>query len=155
MYLSKPDADDRALLKSSHLAVVGFSLWMAGFASMLFGIGVDLSFIYNMTGIFTGPGLPPLILTFFSSRQGALAAGASIWSELHWTIDTDDTANLLLTAVGFVSGVIAWLTLAHKFSGEVTIASVGLIDPCLYGCLTGIAASAFVTGIISLVRPAN
>ena len=44
----------------------------------------------NMTGIFTGSALPALIATFFSSRQGALAATASIW-------------------VGFFSAVITWV----------------------------------------------
>ncbi|GAA5948554.1 hypothetical protein JCM21900_005167, partial [Sporobolomyces salmonicolor] len=75
----KPSALDRHLLRASHISVVIFSLWMAGFASMLHGAGIDLGFIYNMTGIFTCPGLPPLILTFFSSRQGALAAATSVW----------------------------------------------------------------------------
>ncbi|SCV70237.1 BQ2448_1631 [Microbotryum intermedium] len=132
----KPSANDRALLKASHWAVVGFSLWMAGFGSMLHGAGIDLGFIYNMTGIFTGPALPPLVLTFFSSRQGKVAAGSSIW-------------------VGFVAGVIAWLTLAHKFSGEVTVASVGKLDPCMYGCIVGIGSSALVTIVLSLAFPAN
>ncbi|SCZ87362.1 BZ3500_MvSof-1268-A1-R1_Chr2-2g04828 [Microbotryum saponariae] len=132
----RPTANDRALLKASHWAVVGFSLWMAGFGSMLHGAGIDLGFIYNMTGIFTGPALPPLVLTFFSSRQGKVAAGSSIW-------------------VGFAAGVIAWLSLAHKFSGEVTVASVGKLDPCMYGCIVGIGSSALVTIVLSLAFPAN
>ncbi|KAL8283770.1 hypothetical protein RQP46_005202 [Phenoliferia psychrophenolica] len=130
----RPAATDRTLLKASHLAVVGFSLWMAGFASMLHGASIDLGFIYNMTGIFTGPALPPLVATFFWSRQSALAAGASIWT-------------------GFIGGVITWLTLANKFSGSVTVATVGLLDPCLYGCLAGISIAAFVTISISLIKP--
>lgn len=44
-YSSQPGANDRTLLKASHLAVVGFSLWMAGFASMLHGASIDLGFI--------------------------------------------------------------------------------------------------------------
>ncbi|GAA5929752.1 hypothetical protein JCM1841_002636 [Sporobolomyces salmonicolor] len=132
----KPSALDRHLLRASHISVVIFSLWMAGFASMLHGAGIDLGFIYNMTGIFTCPGLPPLILTFFSSRQGALAAATSVW-------------------LGFVAGIAAWLSLAHRLYGEVTVATVGNVDPCLYACVTGIAVSAFVTGIITLFRPAH
>ncbi|KAK4057524.1 hypothetical protein OIO90_001593 [Microbotryomycetes sp. JL221] len=132
----RKQADDRALLKAGHWSVVGFSIWMAAFASLLFGIGIDLGFIYNMTGIFTGPAIPPLVLTFFSSRQSAVGASAGIW-------------------VGFIAAVISWLTLAYRFSGEVTIASVGLLDPCLYGCVTGIGASAIVTGVITLAFPVH
>lgn len=64
----RPNADDRALLNASHGAVIGFSLFMAGFASMLFGIGVDLSLIYNMTGIFTGPGASSLRRVAFAEQ---------------------------------------------------------------------------------------
>lgn len=49
----------------------------------------------------------------------------------------------------------AWLALAQRLEGSVSIAAVGAVDPCLYGCLTGIAASALVTGVLSLVRPAH
>ncbi|KAM0748095.1 hypothetical protein T439DRAFT_358672 [Meredithblackwellia eburnea MCA 4105] len=128
-------ASDRELLKASHFAVVGFSLWMAGFASLLHGASIDLGFIY-MTGIFTGPALPPLVGTFFSRHQTPLAAGVSIWS-------------------GFTGGVVTWLTLANRFSGSVTVSSVGELDPCLYGCLAGISISAFVAILVTLIKPDN
>jgi hypothetical protein len=113
-----------------------------------------------MTGIFTGSALPGLVGTFFSSRQGALAAIVSIW-------------------VGFFSAVITWvhfnlssililnpikqelirpiqqLTLAKRFSGTVSIASVGATDPCLYGCIAGIGAAAVVTISISIFQNAQ
>jgi Na+/proline symporter len=127
---------------------------MAAFGSMLHGVKIDLGFIYNMTGIFTGSALPALIATFFSGRQGSLAAVASIWT-------------------GFFSAVITWvipirlllhqklntdleqLTLANRFSGTVSIASVGQIDPCMYGCIAGIGAAAVVTFIISVFHNAH
>ncbi|KAF7973578.1 hypothetical protein HWV62_14858 [Athelia sp. TMB] len=132
----RKNAHDQQLLQSSHYAVIGFSLWMAGFSSMLYGAGIDLNFIYNMTGIFTGAALPPLVGTFFSSRQGALAAGASVWG-------------------GFITAVIVWLSLTHRFYGEVSVTTVAELDPCLYGCLAGIASSAFITIVLSLIFPAN
>lgn len=89
-----------------------------------------------MTGIFTGSALPGLIATFFSSRQGAFAATASIWT-------------------GFVSAVIVWITLAHRIYGEISVSSVGEIDPCLYGCIAGIAAASVVTIALSLVHNAQ
>jgi hypothetical protein len=123
---------------------------MASFATMLHGVNIDLGFIYvslaldlktkltrqNMTGIFTGSALPPLVATFFSSRQGSLAAVSSIWG-------------------GFIAAVVVWLSLTQRFSGTVTIATVGALDPCLYGCLAGIGASALITFVISLVYNAN
>ncbi|KAH7418990.1 putative DUR3-urea permease [Cadophora sp. MPI-SDFR-AT-0126] len=132
----RPNATDAQVLRAGHWCVAGFAMFMAAFATMLHGVKIDLGFIYNMTGIFTGSALPALVGTFFSSRQGALAATSSIW-------------------LGFFAAVITWLTLAQRFSGEVTIASVGATDPCLYGCIAGIGAAAVVTISISIFQNAN
>ncbi|KAF3761228.1 hypothetical protein M406DRAFT_65726 [Cryphonectria parasitica EP155] len=131
-----PKASDAQVLRSGHYCVAGFAVFMAAFGSMLHGCQIDLGFIYNMTGIFTGSALPGLILTFFSSRQGSLAATASIWT-------------------GFCTAIIVWLTLAKRFSGVVSIASVGATDPCLYGCIAGIGAAALVTLSISIFHNAH
>lgn len=102
---------------------------MAAFATMLHGVKIDLGFIYvsclfdacriyrtglndvasqNMTGIFTGSALPALVGTFFSSRQGALAATASIW-------------------LGFFAAVITWVSnsLAHNHSDPRNVPTEG------------------------------
>ncbi|KAE9977030.1 hypothetical protein EG328_002299 [Venturia inaequalis] len=131
-----PKATDSQVLRAGHWCVAGMAIFMAAFGSMLHGVKIDLGFIYNMTGIFTGSALPGLVGTFFSSRQGPLAATASIW-------------------IGFFAAVITWLTLAQRFSGSVTIASVGATDPCLYGCIAGIGAAAIVTLGISIFQNAN
>jgi urea-proton symporter len=108
-----PRATDTQVLRAGHFCVAGFAIFMAAFGSMLHGVKIDLGFIYvsflsdlrsrkekntiltilqyqNMTGIFTGSALPALVGTFFSSRQGALAATASIWT-------------------GFFAAVITWV----------------------------------------------
>jgi hypothetical protein len=90
----------------------------------------------NMTGIFTGSALPGLVGTFFSARQGALAIISSIWG-------------------GFAVAVIVWITIAQRLSGEVSITSVGAIDPCLYGCVAGIGASTLITITISVFQNAR
>lgn len=47
------------------------------------------------------------------------------------------------------------LTLAKRFSGVLSIASVGATDPCLYGCIAGIGAAAVVTISISIFQNAR
>lgn len=96
----------------------------------------DVSDKQNMTGIFTCCGLPGLVATFFSERQGRLAAIASIW-------------------IGFFSAVATWIALAKRFSGEISIASVGEIDPCMYGSIAGIGGAAVTTIVISLFQNAR
>lgn len=89
-----------------------------------------------MTGIFTGSALPGLVGTFFSARQGSIAIVSSIWT-------------------GFAVAVVVWITIARRLSGEISIASVGAIDPCLYGCVAGIGASTLVTIVVSLFQNAR
>src|SRR5690348_4403588 len=108
-----------------------------------------------MTGIFTGSALPALVGTFFSSRQGALAATSSIWlgffaAVITWVLSSPPPliATISLT-------ISPKLTLAKRFSGEITIASVGATDPCLYGCIAGIGTAAVVTISISIFQNAN
>ena len=86
-----PKASDADVLRAGHYCVAGFAIFMAAFGSLLHGVKIDLGFIYNMTGIFTGSALPALIATFFSTRQGSLAATASIW-------------------LGLLSAVITWVS---------------------------------------------
>jgi len=45
-----PQAPEEKTLKVNHFAVVGFGIFMAAFASMLHGAGVDLGFLYNFIG---------------------------------------------------------------------------------------------------------
>ena len=106
-----------------------------------------------MTGIFTGSALPALVGTFFSSRQGAIAATASIWTGFFAAVITWVFQPLLITMV--LKLIFLQLTLAQRFSGIISIASVGATDPCLYGCIAGIGTAAVVTIIISIFRNEN
>lgn len=60
-----------------------------------------------------------------------------------------------MKVVGFIGGAVTWLTLAQKFSGAVTISTVGDLDPCLHGYIAGITISALVTIVISIFKPEN
>ncbi|PWN46856.1 putative DUR3-urea permease [Violaceomyces palustris] len=115
----KPNTDPESLLRWNQGVVIGFGLFTAAFGSLLHGVGLDLSLIYNMTGIFTGAGLMPLIFTFFDNRLSPWAAFPGVW-------------------INFISGVAVWLGVAYHRSGVVNIASVGGVTPCLAGCGTGI-----------------
>ena len=112
-----------------------------------------------MTGIFTGSALPALVATFFSSRQGALAATTSVWIGFFSAVITwvgHHVSFPLQTKQARTNFSLSWqLTLAQRFSGTVSIASVGATDPCLYGCIAGIGAAAVVAISISIFQNAH
>jgi Na+/proline symporter len=42
----RPQATDHQILRAGQYSVVGFAVFMAGFASLLHGVNIDLGFIY-------------------------------------------------------------------------------------------------------------
>lgn len=130
----KPTISADKLLRVNQYIVVGFGIFAAAFGSLLHGIGLDLGFVYNFTGIFTCAGLSPLIFTFFDTRLHPAVVFPGIW-------------------INFVSGVAVWLTVAwHKY-GVVDLSSVGGVVPCLAGSGTSIGVGLVLSTISVLFFP--
>ena len=55
--------------------------------------------------------------------------------------------------VGLAAGLIAWLTTAYHYYGEITVATTGLEYTTLAGCLASIMTGLIVTVTISLIKP--
>ncbi|SPO25372.1 probable DUR3 - Urea permease [Ustilago trichophora] len=130
----KPTISADSLLRVNQYVVVGFGIFAAAFGSLLHGIGLDLGFIYNFTGIFTCAGLSPLIFTFFDTRLHPAVVFPGIW-------------------INFVAGVAVWLTVAwHKY-GVVDLTSVGGVVPCLAGSGTGMGVGLVLSTLSVLFFP--
>ncbi|PWY99764.1 hypothetical protein BCV70DRAFT_237646 [Testicularia cyperi] len=127
----RPTITPDRLLRVNQVVVVGFGLFVAAFGSLLHGIGLDLGFIYNFTGIFTGAGLSPLIFTFFGTRLHPFVVFPGIW-------------------INFAASVAVWLSVAYREYGVVDITSTGGLKPCLAGCGTGIGVG-LVLSLISVL----
>lgn len=130
----KPTTSADHLLRVNQYVVVGFGLFAAAFGSLLHGIGLNLGLIYNLTGVFTGAGLSPLIFTFFDTRLHPVVVFPGIW-------------------INFVSGVAVWLSVAWHQSGVVNLESVGEVVPCLAGCGTGIGVGLVLSTLSVLFFP--
>ncbi|CAK7903181.1 urea active transporter [[Candida] anglica] len=127
----KPEAKNHHLIRVSHIGVVVFGLFAAGFSVMLHFVGVDLTWMSYFYSMVICPGVVPLILSITWDRQTTLAAFVS-------------------PIVGMIAGISVWVATAYKFYGEVTIKSTGQQLPCLYGGLTTIVLPGILTVIISL-----
>lgn len=79
----------------------------------------------------TCPGIFPLILTFLWRRQSRIAVIASAY-------------------LGLVSGLAVWIGTAHRFYGEVTVATTGQTLPCMYGTVVSAFSPLLYSGLISL-----
>lgn len=117
-------ANPTQILRVQQWAVVGFSLFMAAFASLLHGVKVDLGFLYNIVGLASTGSLPALCFSFFGDRLPRWAVFPGIW-------------------IGFGAGLAVWLSLAHRLVGQVSLAALEDVSVDLYTYTTAIG-----TGIL-------
>ena len=124
-------AENSQLIKVSHIGVIFFGLFSAGFTVMLHYVGVDMTWMGYFISMIICPGVVPLTLTILWDRQTKLAAMVS-------------------PILGCIAGIAVWLGTAFKFYGEVTIKTTGAQLPCMYGGLTALFLPAILTVMISL-----
>lgn len=125
------NATNSQLIKVSHIGVIFFGLFSAGFTVMLHYVGVDMTWMGYFTSMINCPGVVPLTLAILWDRQTKLAA-------------------IVSPIVGCITGLAVWLGTAYKLYGEVTITTTGAQLPCMYGGLTALFVPALVTVPLSL-----
>ncbi|RDW67502.1 sodium:solute symporter family protein [Aspergillus mulundensis] len=130
----KRTATDRDVIHASHLGVIFFAAFCAGFSTMLHYVGVDLGWTLYMLGVVTCPGIFPMVFTVLWRRQSKAAA-------------------ILSPILGLATGLAVWLTTSGHFGGEVTVATTGQVLPCVYGTVASAFSPILYSVVITLVRP--
>lgn len=129
----KNDAGNRLMITVSHVTVVAFGLFAAGFSCMLHYVGVNMTWLGYFYPMIICPGVLPLIFSITWDRQSKLAV-------------------IVGPITGIVFGFIVWTTTAKKFYDEVNIETLGEQIPCLYGTLTALFLPGIVLIVISLIQ---
>jgi urea-proton symporter len=110
----KPDASGEALIFMAHSCVIGFGVFMAGFSTGLFYIGISMGYLYLLMGVIVSSAVIPATLTLLWKRQNAIAATAT-------------------PVLGLICSLIAWLVTAKKEGGGLSVPSTGANNPMLAG----------------------
>ncbi|KAI2471717.1 hypothetical protein F4781DRAFT_439973 [Annulohypoxylon bovei var. microspora] len=129
-----PKADDRRLLKVSHLAVVAHAVFITGVSLALNYGGADMTWIGYMRPIIACPDIIPLGLTLCWSGQTRPAA-------------------ILSPILGFLTGLGIWLGTAHALHGSVSLTTTEASLPALYGACGSMFSPAVYSVLISRYRP--
>ncbi|EPS43878.1 hypothetical protein H072_2174 [Dactylellina haptotyla CBS 200.50] len=114
-----PQASGRRLRNLSHIAVVGFSFFIAGFSVGLWYIGISLGYLYLMMGVVISSAVLPAACTMLSTKQNKIAVIAS-------------------PILGTICSFIGWFVTAYKKFGVINVASTGSNDPMLVGNLVAL-----------------
>ncbi|KAF2035339.1 Na+/solute symporter [Setomelanomma holmii] len=132
----QPKATPKQLIFVSHIMICFFGLIMSVFACIWNAASIDLGWLFLVMGLLIGGAVFPAAFTITWRKQSKAGAIAGCLS-------------------GLSAGIIAWLTTAKHYYGEITVETTGLSYPTLAGNLASIMTGLIVTVVISYIKPAN
>lgn len=132
----KPDATNKQIITVSHISVVFFGLFSAGFSLMLHYVGVNMTWFAYFYSMLNCPGVIPMILLITWKKQSKLAF-------------------IVSPILGLIFGIAVWLTTAYHYYGAVNITTTQGQLPCLFAGLTALFLPGISSVIISLIKPAD
>ena len=131
-----PNAKGHQLIRSSHMAVVGFGVIMAGFSTGLYYAGVSMGYLYLMMGCIISSAVLPITLTL-------------LWKRMNWL------SAVLAPPLGLVCAVGTWLGTAKNLYGELSIDSTGANTPMLVGNVVALCSPIIFIGVLTAIKPDN
>jgi urea-proton symporter len=132
----RPNATGKELIAASHGAVVGFALFMAGFSTGLYYIGISLGYLYLLMGVIISSAVLPITLTL-------------MWKRMNWY------AAVFTPILGFVASVSSWLGTAQHDYGELTVDSTGANNPMLVGNVVALLSPIVFIAVLTAIKPDN
>lgn len=129
-----PKATDKQIVGVSHLTVIIHGVFITGISIALNYGGANMTWIGYLRPIISCPGIIPMILTLFWSRQTRLAA-------------------IVSPVLGFASGLAVWLAVTHYMYGSINITTTTNPYPALYAAVTSFFTPALYSVVLSLYKP--
>ncbi|KAJ5156321.1 hypothetical protein N7492_009124 [Penicillium capsulatum] len=129
-----PTVTDKKLVRVSHLTVIIHGVFITGISIAMNYGGANMTWINYLRPVISCPGIIPLILTLFWSRQTRLAA-------------------IVSPILGFFSGLAVWLATAKSMYGAVNIETTSNEYPALYAAIASFFSPAIYSVVLSLYQP--
>ncbi|KAJ4344060.1 hypothetical protein N0V95_006393 [Ascochyta clinopodiicola] len=130
----QPKATPKQLIFVSHIMICVFGVIMAVFACIWNAATIDLGWLFLVMGLLIGGAVFPTAFSILWKKQTRLGAISGC-------------------LCGLGAGLIAWLTTAYHYYGEITVATTGTEYATLAGNLAAIMTGLIVTTTISLIKP--
>jgi len=131
-----PKATGREILIVSKVVIVVFGGGMGLLSVILHRMGLNLGWVYMFMGNAIGSAVVPL------------------WNLLMWK-DANAMGAIVGAWGGMVMAIMTWLLYAQAQSGEITVDSLGQLEPNLAGNLVAICSSGIIHVLFSLAKPQN
>jgi len=131
-----PQADGPKILFVSKVVIVVFGACMGVLSVALHYMGLNLGWVYMFMGTAIGSAVVPL------------------WNLLMWK-DANATGAVVAAWGGQLLAVCTWLIVTSAQSGEITVDTLGKLEPNLAGNIVAIVSSGLIHVAFSLAKPQN
>jgi hypothetical protein len=121
-------------MRINYIGVVSFALFMAGFATALYYIGISMGYLYVMMGVIISSAVLPATLTL-------------LWSDQSWAAAT------FSPILGFICSVTSWLVVTKVKFGELSVAATGSNTPMLIGNIVALLSPLVFIPILTYLPP--
>ncbi|KAJ5034811.1 hypothetical protein NUH16_006256 [Penicillium rubens] len=129
-----PKATDKQIVGVSHLTVVIHGVFITGISIALNYGGANMTWIGYLRPIISCPGIIPMILTLFWSRQTRIAA-------------------IISPVLGFFTGLAVWLATTQYMYGTINITTTTNPYPALYAAIASFFTPALYSVVLSVYKP--
>ncbi|KJX92679.1 hypothetical protein TI39_contig5832g00001 [Zymoseptoria brevis] len=130
----RPNAPGKALMRMNYIVMSIFALFMAGFATMLYYIGVSMGYLYLLMGVMLSSCVIPTTLTL-------------LWADQSWAAAT------FSPILGFICSVTSWLVTTQVTYGELSVETTGLNTPMLVGNVIALLSPLIFIPILTYIPP--
>jgi len=132
----RPSASGREIVIVSQVVIVVFGGSMGALSVALNRMGLNLGWVYMFMGTAIGSAVVPLWNLLMWKDANAIGAVVGAWG-------------------GMIMAVTTWICVAAAQSGEVTVDTLGKLEPNLAGNIVAIVSSGLIHVVLSLIWPQN
>ncbi|WVQ97980.1 hypothetical protein IAU59_005100 [Kwoniella sp. CBS 9459] len=130
-----PKPSEKQIMWSSHVCIIGYSLFMGAIATAFNYIGVSMGYLYELMGCIIGCAVVPIALCI--TWRNCSGTGATVGA-----------------IAGFCSGIAGWIGITHTLNDGVINVTTTFGDyEMLTGNLLSIGVGGIITVVWSLIKP--
>ncbi|ROT35093.1 urea active transporter [Sodiomyces alkalinus F11] len=129
-----PAATGQQLMRTNYIGMTIFALFMAGFSTALYYIGVSMGYLYLLMGVIISSAVVPATLTL-------------TWSGQSWAAAT------FAPILGLTCSLIGWLVTTHVTYGEFSVGTTGSNTPMLVGNIVALLSPLVFVPILTYLPP--
>lgn len=130
----RPSATGKQLMTINYISMTAFALFMGGFATLLYYVGISMGYLYLLMGTMLSSAVIPATLTL-------------LWDGQSWAAAT------FSPILGFICSVTGWLVAAQVEFGEITVDSTGSNHAMLIGNVVALLSPAVFVPILTFCPP--